>query len=329
MHKVYFRADAGSTIGYGHFIRTLALADMLKEEFDCVFFTQAPSDYQRQEVSKVCKLVELPADDSKFNLFLNYLAGDEIVVLDNYFFTSEYQQKIKAKGCKLVCIDDTHEIHYFADAVINHAPGTTELQFSKENYTRLFLGPEYLLLRKPFREATHNYSSFKENDNVYVCFGGSDEHNLTRRTCELLLKISSCHIDVVVGGAYEFYNEFMDFANNKNISVYRNASPNLIVDLLRYSCLAVVPDSMVFFEACCLRRPIICGYDCDNQMFISQYNQQHKLGCEIGNLLDDFDNKFTKAYKELNDTVADNYVNNQKTLINDTSNKLIGVFKSL
>ena len=26
MQKIYFRADASATIGYGHFIRTLALA---------------------------------------------------------------------------------------------------------------------------------------------------------------------------------------------------------------------------------------------------------------------------------------------------------------
>ena len=27
--KIYFRADASAQIGYGHFIRTLAIADML------------------------------------------------------------------------------------------------------------------------------------------------------------------------------------------------------------------------------------------------------------------------------------------------------------
>lgn len=40
MQKIYFRADAGAEIGYGHFIRTLALADMLKDDFSCVFVTQ-------------------------------------------------------------------------------------------------------------------------------------------------------------------------------------------------------------------------------------------------------------------------------------------------
>ena len=87
--KVYFRADAGQSIGYGHFIRSLALADMLKYDFDCTFFTQTPTEYQKQEAEKVCPLVALPADDTKFGLFLDQLMGDEIVVLDNYFLLSD------------------------------------------------------------------------------------------------------------------------------------------------------------------------------------------------------------------------------------------------
>ena len=328
MQKVYLRADAGNWIGYGHFIRTLALADVLKDEFDCMFFTTSPTDYQLGEMAKVCPHVVLK-EETKFDAFLDCLRGDEIVVLDNYFFTTEYQKLIKDKGCKLVCVDDIHDKHYFADAVINHAPGTNEEQFSKEDYTQLYLGPEYLLLRKQFREATYNYTSFKDNKNVYVCFGGSDELNFTRRACEIIMNHVPRHIDVVVGGGYEFYDDLLSYAKDKDISVYRNASPELIVGLLRDACLAVVPDSMVFFEACCLRRPIICGYDCDNQRFISQYNQNNGLGCEIGDLLDNFDKKFAKAYRDMNITVAVNYVYNQKALINDTADKLINIFKSL
>ena len=96
MKKVFFRADAGHGIGYGHFIRTLALADMLKDDFDCTYFTSDPSDYQMAEVSKVCNYVSLK-EESKFDEFLEYITGDEIVVLDNYFFTTEYQKKLKEK----------------------------------------------------------------------------------------------------------------------------------------------------------------------------------------------------------------------------------------
>ena len=125
MKKIYFRADAGATIGYGHFVRTLALADMLKDDFECVFVTQNPSDYQRAEVDKVCQLVAVPASDEKFPAFLEMLEGNEIVVLDNYFYDTEYQRAIKDKGCRLVCIDDRKHQHFYADVIINHVIGTT------------------------------------------------------------------------------------------------------------------------------------------------------------------------------------------------------------
>ena len=50
--KIYFRADAGPEIGYGHYIRSLALADMLKDDFDCTMFTQTPTEYQYNEAKQ-------------------------------------------------------------------------------------------------------------------------------------------------------------------------------------------------------------------------------------------------------------------------------------
>ena len=146
--KIYFRADASAIIGYGHFIRTLALADMLKDDFDCTFFTTSPSVYQVAEMAKVCNHVSLN-EETKFEDFINLLDGNEIVVLDNYFFTTEYQRQIKNKGCKLVCVDDMHDKHYVADVVINHGLTDNNL-FDIEPYTRLCLGFRYVLLRSPF-----------------------------------------------------------------------------------------------------------------------------------------------------------------------------------
>ena len=132
MKKIYFRADASATIGYGHFIRTLALADMLKDDFDCTFFTCHPTSYQVSEMEKVCPFVTLQ-EEAHYDEFLSSLQGDEIVVLDNYFFTTDYQRAIKQKGCRLVCVDDMHDKHYVADVVINH--GQTNPALFDVNFT--------------------------------------------------------------------------------------------------------------------------------------------------------------------------------------------------
>ena len=147
MRKVFFRADADGKIGFGHFVRTLALADMLKDDFDCTFFTQAPTEYQKSEVAKVCKLVELPADDSKFDSFIDYLSGEEIVFLDNYFFTSEYEKRIKDIGCKLVIISPQCT-HHYADVLLYF--GIDPLRFDVEPYTKICMGIEWTILRPAF-----------------------------------------------------------------------------------------------------------------------------------------------------------------------------------
>lgn len=99
-------------------------------------------------MEKVCQFVSLD-EESHFDDFLTYLTGKEIVVLDNYFFTTDYQRAIKGKGCKLVCVDDMHDKHYVADVVINHALTDTSL-FEVEPYTKLAIGNNWALLRKPF-----------------------------------------------------------------------------------------------------------------------------------------------------------------------------------
>ena len=48
---------------------------MLKADFDCTFFTQYPTNYQKKEVLKVCKLIELPDTDEK------YKGADSILLL--------------------------------------------------------------------------------------------------------------------------------------------------------------------------------------------------------------------------------------------------------
>lgn len=258
--KVYFRADAGPEIGYGHFIRSLALADMLKEDFECVFFTQTPTEYQINEANGVCKLVPLPSDDSKFQLFIDYLKGNEIAVLDNYFYSTDYQKAIKAKGCKLVCIDDMHDKHYVSDIVINHGCNKHEL-FSIEPYTKLCLGLDWALLRKPFLEAIHNIQSREHNqqvEKIVVCFGGSDPLGLTQKSIDQLSKINYLkRIDVIVGNQFDYSGLIED----SRLCFHKNISAQAVADLFFCCDLAIVSASTICIEAlACGARVAACLY---------------------------------------------------------------------
>lgn len=255
--KICFRADAGAEIGYGHFIRTLALADMLKGDFECVFYTQTPSEYQRKECEQVCRLVNLPADEIRFQLFLDNLQGDEIIVLDNYFYTTEYQKAIKNKGCKLVCIDDMHDKHYVADAVVNQSP-VNEEEFDKEPYTKLYLGTDYELLRRPFLQPLSGKLRKKD---VIVSFGGADPFHLTDKIVSLLVKIGApYHIITILGD-----KATLSVENKKHVEIKSRLSAQQMADLFETSAFGILSASTVSLEAMSRHLPIMIGYYVDNQ----------------------------------------------------------------
>lgn len=252
-------------MGYGHFIRTLALADMLKNDFDCTFVTAEPTETQKKQIAPICPLIELPSDTSKFEKFLEMLNGDETVVLDNDYFTTDYQKQIKAKGCKLVCIDDLHNKHYVADVVVNHLLSKKSL-FSVEKYTKLCLGPEWALLRTPF---LHDCKHFKDIDKkaLTVCtvFGGADYFGLTDKAVEVLKAIPSVSkIKAVVG-----FDKQTPDDQSMNVEYHRNLAAAGMAHLFGDCDVAILPASTVCIEALACGVPVIGGF----------YTQGQKEAC--------------------------------------------------
>ena len=175
--KIYLRADADDNIGFGHFMRTLALAEVLSLDYDCTFVTQTPSRFQKQCLEGVCKLIEIPSNESKFQIFVDMIKEGVIVVLDNYFFNIDYEKQLRQKGATVVLIDNLHERHSFADAVIGFSLGLKKEDYSVEPYTKLYLGPSYSLLRKPFiDQLTKEHAPISDDKSikVVVSFGGAD-----------------------------------------------------------------------------------------------------------------------------------------------------------
>lgn len=293
--KVFFRADASPMIGYGHFIRSLALADMLKDDFDCTMVTQEPTESQKQMASAVCKLEEVPSDMSKLGLFLDMLTGDETVVLDNYSFDTEYQRQVKAKGCKLVCIDDMHDKHYVADVVINHLL-TKKSLFSVERYTRLCLGPEWALLRRQFLSLpSHRKMEDKDNMTVMTVFGGADSLGLTDKAVELLKQMPGVnHIDAVVG----FEKQTPDDSSGK-VDYFRNLSADQMVNLYQYCDVALLPTSSVCLEALACGILVIGGFFVDNQKNACVQLVKDNQIVGIGDLRKNLTDKYLKSAFDL------------------------------
>ena len=255
--KICFRADAGGKIGYGHFIRSLAVADMLKDDFDVTFYTSNPSEYQKSEMAKVCKYKSL-CEDCKQEDFLSVLKGDEIVVLDNYFYTTEYQCLIKDKGCKLICIDDPHGIHYVCDVLLSHGNGIPS-DFDTEPYTRLCLGNDWAMLRRPFRRPVD--WNHQRNNAIVVNFGGADPFHITELIVNLLIQLKlNYKIKVILGDKV-----FLSDECREKVDVLRNLSAEQMAKLFDDSAFGIFAASTVCLEGISRGLPMIVGYYIVNQ----------------------------------------------------------------
>ncbi len=266
MHKdIYIRCDGSAEIGLGHVVRCMSLAHMLTGDFSIHFYVLEITDSLKNEIIQNrwgIKVLEKEAE------FLNKLTGNEIVVLDSYQFDSEYQKQIKQKGSKLVCIDDFHSQYFYADLVINHAPGVTKDDYDGESYTKYLLGPDYALLRPEFLESkpreTDNSDDIK---NVFICFGGSDAKNLTAMVLSWLPS-KGYSVTVVLGNAYNHQDELNNVLEERQdleIVVKSSLSAIEMRNELEQSDLAIVPASGILFEVISIGLPVISGIYTDNQ----------------------------------------------------------------
>lgn len=280
--KVIFRADASVEIGYGHFVRSLALANMLKDNFDCVFVTQSLTKYQESEATKVCTLVKVPTTNEKFRIFLDMLKGDEIVVLDNYFYDTDYQREIQNKGCKLVCIDDMHDKHYVADVVINHGVNRPEL-FSVEPFTRLLLGKDWALLRAPFLQKKLPKRNLSNQElHCIVNFGGVDSHCFTEKIALALECVDSISRITAIVGETHIFPPTISFSSKVKFRCKLSAEE--MCELFLSGDFAVLSASTVAIEAMSCRLPLILGYYVENQKEIYHYAVESYEAEGIGDL---------------------------------------------
>jgi UDP-2,4-diacetamido-2,4,6-trideoxy-beta-L-altropyranose hydrolase len=297
MRRVILRADGSSSIGFGHIYRVLALAEILKEEFECLLATVRPEEFVVKEIKEhgvgliplrqdITISVATP-DNLHFSIPFDlneFLRGDEIVVTDGYYFATEYQQSIKSKGCKLVCIDDLALSQFFSDVIINHAPGIDPDIYNAQPHTQIFTGLDYAILRKAFLQPFNNATG--NGKDVFISLGGADYNGYTEKLVNILLRFSEFdNLHVLCSSSFntelikslkktqEFYGR---------VKLYFNLNADQIVNIQNHCSFAVVSASTVLIEAYSRGLKCFTGYYVDNQELSYDGFIQNKLAFGLG-----------------------------------------------
>ncbi|MHA6247650.1 UDP-2,4-diacetamido-2,4,6-trideoxy-beta-L-altropyranose hydrolase [Pontibacter sp. CAU 1760] len=271
--RIIFRADGNSQIGLGHVVRSLALAAMLRQDFECVFAIQAPSNELQEQIMAVCHgmitLPVCPPAEARFNHELKaYTSSEEIVVLDGYHFDTAYQQRIKASGAVLVCIDDIPLFPFAADAVINQAGGVQAHTYRTAPYTKLHLGPAYALLRPPFLAAASKPRHLPEGNSRFLLnLGGADPKNHTLQIARALLeRVPDTPLEIVIGNAYRYQVELEGWLQQQPfVTLHRNLSDAEMCQLMQQCTVAVTSASGVAYEYASVGGMLFVLQTADNQ----------------------------------------------------------------
>lgn len=299
--RVILRADAGSSIGFGHFIRTSALASYLRDDFECVIASHNPdgtlTPYQL-EVIEQCGASAQPlcaaSIDTANEVFLQNIDKNDIVVLDNYYYATSYQQKIKEKARALVCIDDVHDRHFVADVVMTFCP-LERNDFSLEPYTRFFGGIEWAFLREPFFQKSAGSTRKFPGRKMVIAMGGADPFRLTDKMVGVVRNVfPDVEICVIAGQTVE-----VSRIDDDKISIYRKLSAGQIVELFDSADWGLFPASTICVEAFARNLPVVAGHYVDNQHEFYEHGVANGWFAPLGNLTAD-ENSLRKQLESFN-----------------------------
>lgn len=292
--RLIFRADGNSQIGVGHVIRSLALAEIIAPHFELLFAIKEPSARLGTQIREHCSNILTPPhrafrDES---WLLPHLRPEDLVVLDGYHFSEKDQLMIREKVTALIMVDDLPDRHIHADVLISHGAGIKKGYFSVEPYTQEYLGLDFALLRKAFREAPGPLQQQPpaNPEAFFICFGGADPLNLSQKVMEACLAIPSLReIHLVIGPAnlrLPDYQKSLANNPNKKVHLHQNLSAAAMCRLMQQCGRGFTSASGVSIEACAAGMQLFTGYYAENQRAHAQALYEQGLALFGGDLRD-------------------------------------------
>ena len=271
------RADASSSIGVGHVMRSLSLGEALIDEgfgVELVSCGLAPS-LQSLATSCGIEVVEpscapRSSEDAQFVLERNAA----IVVVDGYEFSRDFFAALEASNTNFAVIDDNAETKAQSpDAVINQNPHASESLYAHMQGTpKLLLGLQYAMVREEVREVAAMHLPTREGE-VFVAMGGADFLGLTAPIVEALVE-TGLQIRVAVGHANTQREHVQKLADQHgHVTLIEQQD---YVSSLASAHVAVLAAGSSLWEACAVGTPSIGLVVADNQ--IASANAAAKLG---------------------------------------------------
>ncbi len=274
MTRLVVRADANSSIGFGHVMRCLALTNGSENYTIHWYSTDAIAPTLKMESIHPIAFHRIENEEA----FHQQLNSEDVVIIDGYAFTPTDYEAIHSSGAFTVVIDDLADKSICADLLINPTPNFPADSYQTNVNTVFLTGINYALLRKPFLALAQKETLHKKAESVLICFGGSDPLNHTSMALELAVQDSFSEIHVVIGAGYRFLTSLAHFSDPR-IHVHQNLDADQMAKYMEQCEWGIYPCSGILLEGLAAQQRIIGGITADNQAFV--YAAHKSLGTII------------------------------------------------
>lgn len=292
--NIVIRADASTQIGTGHVMRCLALSQRWKAKGGQAIFvlaSKSPS-LEARLIFEEMEVVYLSGEaggnqDAQQTIDFCKQFSAQWIILDGYHFGSAYQKTIKNFGISLLCLDDYgHSNHYYADLILNqNISANIALYQSREPYTQLLLGTQYVLLRKEFlswknRQRVINPIASK----ILVTLGGSDPDNVTLKVIQALQQVNSDNLKVivVVGGSNPHYEKLQTEVEKSRILITLQRNVSNMPELMAWADVAITGGGSTCWELAFMGLPSLILILAENQRAIAEKLNQAGIVQTLG-----------------------------------------------
>lgn len=288
-------------MGMGHIFRCLSLSKMAAPYFDNVsFFIEEAEQSTVELVTKeTFSMVSLKRSQD----FFSSLEKTDLVLLDGYHFTEEYELAIKNKGCKIITIDDLQHRRFHADILINHTPGLNRSNYLTAPDTKVYLGLKYALIRREFLEAERRKKAPESLCRAFVCFGGADPENFTLKYYQYLKRnFPSTQVTLVVGPSYVHLEDLIkETKEDSQVQLRQSVQPAELIELLYNRDFAIVSASTISIECMKIGIPLYLVKTAENQQSNYTYLLEKEYAAKVEDM---FNYSFSYGEKMLNNQAA-------------------------
>lgn len=283
MHIV-FRADASLTMGHGHVMRCVSLAQALRAQgADCSFVCASHAGhlntYLRDQGFEVRALDHtlsdarhsaeslLPnwQDDARATIdAIQHLSVDWLVV-DHYGLDQAWEMALSPHVSQLMVIDDLANRAHHCDLLLDTNPGRLANDYASLTPPgcRILAGPQYALIRHEISRSRTDTPRPRHQHtplNVLVTLGGVDKNNVTSQVLSALHQFDSdapLEIQVVMGLHAPWMAQVTEVAQSMRWPTQVAHNPSHFVQLMCTHDIAIGAAGTSALERCCLGLPSI------------------------------------------------------------------------